>query len=91
LRKPILTENCRRHRRPDIFYRVESAFYLQLYSRISRYNDQRQVKQGDQEHTIQLINVQVLKTFCQELGIDFLQTFEILDTIAEQWSEHNGR
>ena len=92
LRKPVLTESCRKHRRPDFFQCPESAFYLQLYARLASYNEQREIKKGTTQVSIQLINVPVLQVFCQELEIYFLQTFEILSKIAEQWSEeHHGR
>ena len=81
---------CRKHRRPDLFSCIESTFYLQLYSFLAGYNEQREIKKGEKQYSIQLINVNVLQVFCQELEIDFLQTFEILSKIADQWSEEHG-
>lgn len=72
-----------------MFSHPESHFYLYLYSLLAGYNEIREIKKNDKSFSIQLINIPVLQIFCQELNLDFLQTFEILSKIADQWSEEH--
>jgi len=81
---------CAKHGDPAQVHTEQGALWLGLFSIILPYNHQRQQGEGEAARQIGIIDANTVKLFCDEIGLDFLQTFERLTRInaAYQGIEH---
>jgi hypothetical protein len=66
----------------------ENRIVFSLYEKIQPYHEIRYIKRGESQEPIYFLNLKLVKIFCDELNLEFLDILEKLEIVH---SEIDGR